>query len=90
MSKKISIFSYKKSREIIVGDLVYHLLYGKEWVGLLLDFKQEDTGLATPRDLALVQIQPNTMHDSFFLKSLTKYRVTKDRGYVSVRWLYRM
>ena len=90
MCKKKLIFNYRKSREIIVGDLVYHLLYGKEWRGLLLDFIHEDTGLCTPRDMALIQMQPNSEHCNFFSKSLTKYKITNDRGYVSVRWLYRI
>ena len=32
MQKKTS-----KVRDVKVGDLVYHILYGKEWIGILLD-----------------------------------------------------
>ena len=90
MPKKRSTFSYRKSRKIIVGDLVYHLLYGKEWFGLLLDFKREATGLCTPRELGLIQIQPNTQYEDIFSTSLTKYRITDARGYVAVQWLYKV
>ena len=29
-------------KEISVGDIVTHVLYGKEWIGMVMGFKDED------------------------------------------------
>ena len=87
MPKRKSIFSYRKSREITIGDLVYHLLYGKGWRGILLEFKKEETGLSSPRELALVYLQPNSEHEDYFSKTLTKYKIGSRMGYVYTHWL---
>ena len=60
MPKKISTI-----RKLSVGDLVYHLLYGREWHGIILDIKEETSGLASPREIALVAMQPNTEYEFF-------------------------
>ena len=90
MPKRTSNYSYRKSREIIVGDLVYHILYGKEWVGVLLGFEEEDNGISCPRELALVHLQPNTEYQDYFSKTLTKYRLGPHLGYVSTHWLFKI
>ena len=73
------------------GDLVYHVLYGIEWVGILLSIETELTGLATPRDMALVIMQPNTKYEDFFKKNvMTKYKIYDNMGYVSVNWLFKL
>ena len=73
------------------GDLVYHVLYGIEWVGILLEIETETTGLTAPRDMALVIMQPNTKYEDFFKKNvMTKYKIYDNMGYVSVNWLFKL
>ena len=90
MSKKTSNFSWSKSRDITIGDLVYHILYGRGWVGILLGFQKEETGLSSPRELALVHLQPNTEHQDYFSKTLSRYKLGPHLGYVSTHWLFKI
>ena len=59
-------------REIEVGDLVYHILYGHDWVGIILDiidvYDYNDNRSSTHREMALVQMQPGTEYEYFFKK----------------------
>ena len=86
MPKKISTI-----RQLVVGNLVYHLLYGRSWRGILLEIKEETAGLASPREVGLVAMQLNTEYEHFFKKNVsTKYRICDNMGYVSVNWLVRL
>lgn len=85
----------KKSniREIKVGDLVYHVLYGKEWVGILLDiidiYDYNDNRSKTHREMGLVQMQPGTAYEMFFEKMVSNNnRITDSMGLVSTNWLF--
>jgi|TARA_B100001094_G_scaffold327093_1_gene384504 hypothetical protein len=89
MRKKIS-----NTREIKVGDLVYHLLHGKEWVGVLLEiidvYKDESKG-KNHRELGLVMMQPGTKYQNFFAKMVSKQnRVNDSLGFVSTNWLFKL
>ena len=86
MSKKIS-----KTRGLKIGDLVTHLLYGRSWVGVLMAIKEEKSGLASPREMALVQMQPGCEHESFFSNKVSKKnRINDTMGYVAINWLFRL
>lgn len=86
MPKKISTI-----RKLSVGDLVYHLLYGREWHGIILDIKEETSGLASPREIALVAMQPNTEYEFFFKTKVSKkYKICDNMGYVSINWLVKL
>jgi len=90
MQKKTS-----NMREIEVGDLVYHILYGPEWVGILLDiidvYDYNDNRSTTHREMGLVQIQPGTVHEHFFKKMVSNSnRVSDSMGLVSTNWLFRL
>lgn len=75
-------------QEIKTGDLVYHLLYGRSWSALFLEYGEfEPTGLATPRQMCLVHMLPGTEYEFFFKKNLKRYRITDKMGYVSLNWL---
>lgn len=85
----------KKSniREVKVGDLVYHILYGKEWVGIVLDiidiYDYNDKRSKTHREVALVQMQPNTEYEFFFEKMVSNSnRISPSLGLVSINWLF--
>ncbi len=80
-----------KTRGLKVGDLVYHVLYSKSWVGVLLEIKEELNGLASPREVGLVAMQPATEYYDFFKKNVsTKNRISDNMGYVSLSWLFKL
>ena len=87
----------KKSsvRELEVGDLVYHILYGSEWVGILLDiidvYDYNDNRSSTHREMAMVQMLPGTEHEFFFEKMVSNSnRVSNSMGLVSTNWLFKL
>lgn len=80
-----------KSRGIVVGDLVYHLLYGKDWRGILMGTEMQEKGLATPCERALVYMMPGTRYDRFFKTNyLTRSRISDSLGYVSSKWIHKL
>ncbi len=80
-----------KNRDLHVGDLVTHALYGKEWIGMVVGFEEDSGAKGLSKRKALVQIQPGTKHDGFFeKKAVQKNRVHKNLGYVSIHWLFKM
>ena len=89
MQKKAST-----TRGLKVGDLVYHLLYGKKWVGILLeiiDVIEDDAKSAKHRELGLVKMQPGTQYETFFEKMVSKQsRISTSLGFVSANWLFKL
>tara|TARA_B100000902_G_C27141227_1_gene828762 strand:+ start:170 stop:484 length:315 start_codon:yes stop_codon:yes gene_type:complete len=83
--------STSQIKDLSVGDLVTHILYGNDWVGVILGFKQADDPLQSPRsEKALVQIQPGTKFEDFFKsKASKKDRVNDSLGYVTTHWLFK-
>ena len=85
-------------REIKVGDLVYHLLHGKEWVGVLLEIidvhninGDNSSKHMLHRELGLVKMQPSTKHENFFAKMVSKNnRISDSLGFVSTNWLFKL
>tara|TARA_B100001094_G_scaffold704_1_gene683 strand:+ start:1287 stop:1580 length:294 start_codon:yes stop_codon:yes gene_type:complete len=82
-------------REIEVGDLVYHILYGHEWVGILLDimdvYDYNDHRSSTHREMGLVQMQPGTEYELFFKTMVSNSnKVSDSMGLVSTNWLFRL
>ena len=72
-----------------VGELVYHLLYGKEWVGVLLEIKEDPDRVdqSPPYTIGLVNMVPNKKYDKHFKTALTRYRISDNMGYISMKWL---
>ena len=70
--------------------IMEYILYGKEWVGLLLDIEEEKDSLLAHSEVGLVYLQPNREHSDYFKKCLTKYRISVNMGYVSTHWLWRL
>jgi len=88
LPKKTSI---RDLRDLKVGDLVTHALYGKEWIGLLLSFEVLKDSDPDPKEKALVQIQPGTKYEFFFKdRAYGKARVSDNLGYVSIHWLFKL
>ena len=77
--------------DLNVGDLVTHALYGRAWIGVIVDFREEIIGTQNKRKIkALVQIQPGTEHDAFFKRSINSDRINDSLGYVSIHWLFKL
>ncbi|MBP04914.1 MAG: hypothetical protein CMA72_09055 [Euryarchaeota archaeon] len=73
------------------GDLVTHVLYGKEWVGIILGFKIEEESYGNRREKALVQIQPGTKYEDFFQHKVSeKNRMNSNLGYITTNWLFKI
>ena len=88
MPKKTSI---KDLRDLKIGDLVTHALYGKEWIGLILGFDLVEDSDPNPKEKALVQIQPGTKYELFFKDRLmSNSKVNDSLGYVSIHWLFKL
>jgi hypothetical protein len=89
MHKKTSIV-----RGLKVGDLVYHLLHGKKWIGVLLeiiDVHELSDGRTNHRELGLVKMQPGTKYERFFMNMVSSQnRITDSMGMVSTNWLFKL
>ena len=83
--------SLKASNNLEIGDLVTHIFYGRAWIGIIIDFREEIVGVNDKRKIkALVQIQPGTEFEGFFKRSSATDRVNESLGYVSVHWLFKV
>ena len=82
-----------KVKDLEIGDLVTHVLYGEEWVGMILAFKEDAHhrhGDARS-EKAMVQMQPGTKFEDFFGKKVSqKDRINERLGYVTTNWLFRL
>ena len=79
--------------DLKIGDLVNHVLYGNEWIGVVVGFRkdQKNTSTMPKRTIkALVQIQPETKFDGFFKRTKREDRINDNLGYVSVHWLFKI
>ena len=81
-----------KDRNLKPGDLVTHILYGKEWIGVIVSIEERESSVNyIDRRQVLVQIQPGTKFDGFFSKMVSsKNRITENLGYVSINWLFKL
>ena len=81
-----------KVKELAVGDLVTHVLYGKEWIGMILGFKQDSYPQGSKKtEKALVQVQPGTKYENFFKDRVaTRDKKTDSLGYVTTNWLFKL
>ena len=80
-----------KNRDLHVGDLVTHALYGKDWIGMVVGFEEDEDAKGLSKKKALVQMQPGTKHDGFFeKKAVQRNRIHKNLGYVSIHWLFKI
>ncbi len=77
--------------DLKVGDLVTHVLYGRGWIGVIVEFREDNEITQDKRrKKALVQIQPGTEHEGFFKRCSDIDRVNDNLGYVSVHWLFKV
>lgn len=80
-----------KVKDLRVGDLVTHVLYGRDWVGVILAFKHAQNCQSPRSERALVQIQPGTKFENFFKTKVSeKERVNDSLGWITSNWLYKI
>ncbi|HAI39876.1 MAG TPA: hypothetical protein DCM40_18160 [Maribacter sp.] len=78
-------------KDLKVGDLVYHALYGKKWIGVIVAFKDIEHVKSEPKEKALVRIQPGTKFENFFKDStISTYKINDNLGYISSHWLFKL
>ena len=83
--------SKSQIKDLSVGDLVTHVLYGKEWVGVILGFKEASEVFGSKNEKALVQIQPGTKFEQFFKNKVSESnRLNDNLGYVTTNWLFKI
>ena len=81
----------QKCKNLQVGDLVTHILYGKEWIGMIISFSEDlETSRSLKKERALVQIQPGTKFDGFFSRTSGPGKINDNLGFVSVHWLFKV
>ena len=78
------------NNDLIVGDLVTHILYGKRWIGIITGFRVNEEDSSKRNTKALVQIQPGTEFEGFFKRTPVKDRMNENLGYVSIHWLFKI
>ena len=83
--------SKSQIKDLSTGDLVTHVLYGKEWVGMVLGFESDQGPLHARNEKALIQIQPGTKYENFFkTKVAAENRINDNLGYVTTNWLFKI
>ena len=62
---------FSKRKEIEPGDLVFHLLYGKEWIAVFiremtLEKNSNIKDISSNREMMLVSMLPGLRYEKFF------------------------
>ena len=78
--------AWKKHIVLAPGDTVYHVLYGRDWLGVVLEVEKATGSLLKNRFRALVYMVPGTRYELYFEKAFSK-RVGVRRGWVTANWL---
>jgi hypothetical protein len=80
-----------QEHDLEIGDLVTHVLYGRGWIGMIIEFHEEAVKSHDKRNKkALVQIQPGTEYEGFFRRASDTDRMNDNLGYVSIHWLFKV
>lgn len=70
-----------------IGDLVYHLLYGREWVGIVLSLGEKRKSPNKDKKQALVRMVPGTEFSNFFDSRSSVLKEDPNCGWVTNHWL---
>ena len=82
---------HQQLKKIEVGDLVYHLLYGRSWLAMVIDLRDiaekcyENNKFC--REYVTVHMHPGSSHENFFLNATRSIRISDSSGLVSYHWL---
>ena len=88
--------SFLKRKEIKPGDIVFHLLYGKEWLAIFVREmtvleKKDSRETSGNRELMLVSMLPGLKYENFFSShALRNYKMSDSVGFVSKNWLLKL
>ena len=83
--------SKSRVKNLSTGDLVTHVLYGKQWVGVIIGFKDDEGSFGNRNEKALVQIHPGTKFEGFFRSKVSpKDMMNENLGYVTTNWLFKI
>ena len=77
---------WHRNKVFTIGDLVSHILYGPDWVGLVLRLGKATDRLAERRSV-LVHMVPGTEYDKHFAKSYIARKESAMCGWVAENWL---
>lgn len=86
MRNKERLNNWTKDPNLQVGDLVYHLLYGKEWIGIVMSIG-EDGKVEKDKKRVLVRMVPGTEFSGFFGSRPSVLKVGPNSGWVTDYWL---
>tara|TARA_R100001509_G_scaffold44375_1_gene24131 strand:+ start:1777 stop:2067 length:291 start_codon:yes stop_codon:yes gene_type:complete len=78
-----------RKKELRVGDLVNHILYGREWIAVVLKISESPDTL-TNKHRAMVRMVPGTRYERFFKKYTDVVKVSEHQGWVSCNWLIKV
>ena len=81
---------WKREQNLQVGDLVYHVLYGKDWLAMILSTIPYSGSISTRSEKILVKMIPGTEYEDFFEKRPVVFRQGQRRGWVSEHWLIKI
>lgn len=80
-----------KEETLRVGDLVYHLIHGKQWLAVVLNTDLVSENCINKKQLCreyvLVHMQGGTEYEDFFRTSHPSIKVTDHSGLISYHWL---
>jgi|ETNvirenome_2_30_1030614.scaffolds.fasta_scaffold138449_1 hypothetical protein len=89
-SKKVTYPWAKETSLLKIGELINHVLYGKEWMGIVLKIDNDLDVLIEDRKI-LVHMIPGTRYEKFFEKKwIPRDRVSDTRGWIYHRWVRRI
>ena len=78
--------AWKKNTTLVPGDTVYHVLYGREWLGIVLEVEKITGNFLKNRIRALVYMVPGAEYEFYFDKAFSR-KVGVRRGWVTTNWL---
>ena len=81
----------KKKQILIVGDLVTHILYSNDWIGMVLKMQNQYSNLTEKKkkdEVAYVHMVPGSEYEYFFLKRYSA--IAPHVGLISTRWLLKV
>ncbi len=85
MQKRKSTRLFQK-KPLKICDLVNHLLYGPDWLAIVLEIGEEEERSWHRRSI-MVHMVPGTTYDNHFAKSYISRKESNLSGWVSENWL---
>ncbi len=80
---------WKRNRDLKKGDLVYHVLYGRDFRAIVIESEEipED---ARGKQRTMIHVVPGTRYQNYFDRVPSQNRVGKYCGWVSTHWLIKV